>query len=135
MVKKKKKIDNTQVTLPEKWKIDMKTNKKDVTKGNSTNNKKSNKNMCPFRRYAGIRHDACRICDEGGLLVECHTCRVACHTKCGNMPINVQEHNVIWRCDECIEEDGPTKCSFAIYAVKTEGTRQRMVKKKRYGTR
>lgn len=130
MVKKKKKIDNTQVTLPEKWKIDMKTNKKDVTKGNSTNNKKSNKNMCPFRRYAGIRHDACRICDEGGLLVECHTCRVACHTKCGNMPINVQEHNVIWRCDECIEEDGPTKCSFAIYAVKTEGTRQRMVKKK-----
>jgi len=94
MVKKKKKIDNTQVTLPEKWKIDMKTNKKDVTKGNSTNNKKSNKNMCPFRRYAGIRHDACRICDEGGLLVECHTCRVACHTKCGNMPINVQEHNV-----------------------------------------
>jgi hypothetical protein len=46
------------------------------------------------------------------------------------MLIKVKEHNVIWRCGGCIEEDGPTKYSFAVYEVKTEGIGQRMVRKK-----
>ena len=34
------------------------------------------------------------------------------------MPNNVQEPRVIWRCQECIRETGPTQCSFAVYTTK-----------------
>ena len=95
-----------------------------------TKTKKTNKNLCQFRRPRGKRHNTCRVCDVGGYLVECHTCLVACHTKCGNnMQINVQEREVIWRCDEFITGDGPTNCSFAVYETKTQGTRQQKVRK------
>ena len=46
------------------------------------------------------------------------------------MPDNVREQNVIWRCEECIREDGPTKCSYAIYNKKAEERTSYIVKKK-----
>jgi hypothetical protein len=36
------------------------------------------------------------------------------------MPNNVQERRVIWRCEECIEEKGPARCSFAIYQIRNK---------------
>ena len=34
----------------------------------------------------------------------------------------MQEIRVIWRCQECIQESGPTRCSFARYQVNRIGT-------------
>jgi hypothetical protein len=80
------------------------------------------KNTSPFKRWRGSRLNTCRICKMGGELVECHTCKVVCHIKCStHMPSNVQETRVIWRCQECIKEPGPTRCSFAIYSMKQTG--------------
>ena len=79
------------------------------------------KNISPFKRWRGTRLRACRICNTGGELIECHTCKVVCHIKCGvNMPNNVQETRVIWRCQECIKEKGPTRCSFATYPIRKQ---------------
>ena len=36
------------------------------------------------------------------------------------MPNNVQETRVIWRCQECIEEKGPARCSFATYPIRKQ---------------
>ena len=103
--------DTSQVSLPEKWDFTSPQCKSTV--------RVKSRNTSPFKRWRGRRHDACRVCDKGGTLVECHTCKVACHVKCGiNMPSNVLNSKVIWRCQECIQESGPTKCSFAIYTKK-----------------
>ena len=106
--------DTSQVSLPEKWDFSYPQCKSTV--------RVKSRNTSPFKRWRGRRHDACRVCDKGGTLVECHTCKVACHVKCGiNMPSNVLNLRVIWRCQECIQESGPTKCSFAVYPKKLTG--------------
>ena len=106
--------DTTQITLLEKWNISS-------PQCTHTPRVKS-KNTSPFKRWRGVRLNACRICNIGGGLIECHTCKVVCHIKCStNMPSNVQETRVIWRCQECIQELGPTKCSYAIYSKKRTG--------------
>jgi len=84
--------------------------------------KMKSKNTSPFKRWRGSRLNACRVCNTGGELIECHTCKVVCHIKCSrNMPSNVQEIRVIWRCQECIQESGPTRCSFARYQANRIG--------------
>ena len=128
--KKKTKVDNKQVTLFEKWDIPDNVDKVGNT-AHGSRNKRQQKNTCTHKRYRGLRFDACRVCNTGGTLVECHSCRVVCHITCGkNMPDNVREQNVIWRCEECISEDGPTKCSYAIYSKKAEEQTSYIIKKK-----
>ena len=45
------------------------------------------------------------------------------------MPVNVTDSPVIWRCEECISEDGPTNCSYAIYKKKGKERTNYMVRK------
>ena len=57
-------------------------------------------------------------CNQGGNLIECHTCIHASHAECSyNMPINFADRRVVWRCTACEEEDGKTQCPYAKYKV------------------
>jgi hypothetical protein len=57
-------------------------------------------------------------CNQGGNLIECHTCIHVRHAECSNnMPINYADRRAVWRCTACEEEDGKTQCSYAKYKV------------------
>jgi hypothetical protein len=63
-----------------------------------------------WKRFPGNHDNVCDTCNEGGHLVECHTCSRVCHIHCAaNMPSNVQDTHVIWRCHLCETEHGPTR--------------------------
>ena len=40
--------------------------------------------------------------------------------KLGNIAPQNEERREMWRCEECIEEKGPARCSFAIYQIRNK---------------
>ena len=51
--------------------------------------------------------DYCVACNQGGNLIEHHTCIHVSHAEYGNnMPINYADMRVVWRCTACEKEDG-----------------------------
>ena len=60
------------------------------------------------------RWNCCMACNQGGNLVECHTCTHASHAECSrNILINFADRRVVWRCKACEEDYGRTECSCA----------------------
>ena len=99
------------------------------------------KNKLKYKRWRGKRWNFCMACNQGGNLIECHTCIHVSHAECSNnMPINYADKRVVWRCTACEEEDGRTQCPYATYkvtykrkksATTTIRTKYTMTKKKR----
>ena len=77
------------------------------------------KTKLKYKRWRGKRWDYCMACNQGGNLIECHTCIHASNAECSsNMPINFADRRVVWRCTACEEEeDGKTQCPYAKYKV------------------
>ena len=57
-------------------------------------------------------------CNQGGNLIECHTCIHAGHVECSHSkPINVADRRVLWKRTTCEEEDDKTQCPYTKYKV------------------
>ena len=117
---KTKNKDSNQPTLTETWKISSGNNntKQKLQRwklyGNSTNT--------TFKRVRRKRNNECMICNEGGKLIECHTCTNTCHIICDDtMLTNVRHHAVVWGCQDCVSVEENTNCRVAKWA---DGHRQ-----------
>ena len=112
----------------QKQKLAQPNNKKQLTLKTATMNGKrkltigkqriTKKTKLMYKRWRGKRWNFCMACNQGGNLIECHTCIHVSHAECSNnMPINYADKRVVWRCTACEEEDGKTQCSYAKYKV------------------
>ena len=74
------------------------------------------KTKLKYKRWRGKRWSYCMTCNQGGNLIEYHTCIHVSHAECSNnMPINFADRRVVWRCTACEEEDGKTQCSYSKF--------------------
>ena len=74
------------------------------------------KTKLKYKRWRGKRWSYCMTCNQGGNLIECHTCIHVSHAECSNnMPINFADRRVVWRCTACEEEDGKTQCPYSKF--------------------
>ena len=73
-------------------------------------------------------------CNQGGNLIECHTCIHVSHAECSNnMPIKFADRRVVWRCTACEEEESHAQKKNNKQQQRTRQNLQRQKKDKTTG--
>ena len=89
-----------------------------VKKNNHRKKVDNKKPKLKYKRWRGKRWNYCMAYNQGGNLIETHTCIHASHAECShNMPITFADRRVVWRCIACEEEDGKTQCLYSKYKI------------------